>query len=553
MKEPANDNTMTLHALNVRGVRDIETELGGLTLIGGRNGAGKTSLAQAIAAAVTGLPPIQGLKKSELHLLLRAGTARGEASISSPAGRVTFTLPDGKVTSEGRPPQATPYAAGVLSVVDLPTKQASEALAAYIDAVPRLEDLRAALPDLPESALTIIWRDVEATGWDGAHANAKENGAIIKGRWEQITGQRYGVKKAAGWMPEKWSYGLENATEEQLAATLAEAETSYADAIKAAAVTGHERARLGELAERLDMREESARKAQEGVAAAEATYGAAKSDLDALPPLDGSQGVPCPHCGGLVEIRGRALAEFTGEADPGARAAREAARAEATTKADKAKADLYAARGDVQRALANVEESRAAAASLAEMPTATGGEFLDAEQAQSAAETARANLDAFKARREATKFHEQILAYAAVVAALSPDGVRATKLSKALATFNTQLAALCAVAEFPAVRMESDLSVSYGDRAFLLLSESEQYRARAVIQSAMAKHDGSALVIFDRADLLDKDGRNGLMRLALHLGLPAVVCMTANGPEALPNLADKGMGRTIWLTSGEAA
>lgn len=541
-----------LHARNIRGVREVETDLDGITLIAGRNGAGKTSLAQAVAAAVTGQPPIAGLKKSEMHLLLRAGTAAGSAEVTTPGGRVTFTLPDGKTASEGQPPQASVYAAGVASVLDMPAELAADALAAYIDAAPTQSDLRKALPDLPAAAFGVVWQDVEATGWDGAHANAKENGARIKGRWEQVTGERYGLKKAAAWLPATWAHGLEDADIETLKATLADAQATYSEAIKAAAVGGAERARLDELAERLPMRQEAAAKASEAVAKAQADYDAAQAALEALPNLDGAQGTPCPHCGGLVEIKGRALVEFFANATPAQIVERNAARAAAKAHADAMANAALRARAAESQANGEVTRCEQAAAESAALPPAGESEYLDAEKAQAAVEAAGNAVDAFTKHRESHALHAQITAYASIVAALAPDGVRSAKLVRAMADFNGRLAALSEVAGYPAVRIETDLAASYGDRPYLLLSESEQYRARAIVQAAMATHDGSALAIFDRADLLDRQGRNGLMRLAMHLGIPAVICMTADGADGIPDLAANGLGRTVWLEGGEA-
>lgn len=543
-----------LHARNIRGVRDVETDLDGITLIAGRNGAGKTSLAQAIAAAVTGQPPIAGLKKSEMHLLLRAGTAAGSAEVTTPGGRVTFTLPDGKTASEGQPPQASVYASGVASVLDMPAKQAADALASYIDAAPTQNDLRKALPDLPAAAFGVVWQDVEATGWDGAHANAKENGARIKGRWEQVTGERYGLKKAAAWLPATWAHGLENADPAILTATLAHARDVYGEAIKAAAVGGAERARLDELAERLPMRQEAAAKAQAGLVAAKAANDAAQSaarNVDGLP----ETALTCPHCGGLVvydDDQGE-LVTYSGETDPAKAQAAIAAAEAAAKNARETSAALTAAIEANAAATAAVKESERAAAEAAALPPAGESEYLDAEKAQAAVEAAGNAVDAFTKHAEAHALHAQITAYASIVAALAPDGVRSAKLVRAMADFNGRLAALSEVAGYPAVRIETDLAASYGDRPYLLLSESEQYRARAVVQAAMATHDGSALAIFDRADLLDRQGRNGLMRLAMHLGIPAVICMTADGADAIPDLAANGLGRTVWLDGGEAS
>lgn len=538
-----------LEARNVRGIREVSTPLDGITLVAGVNGSGKTSLAQALAAALTGAPPLPGLKKSDLHLVLRAGTAAGQAVVSTPAGRSAWGLPEGKVQSEGTPPQASPYAAGIASVLDLPLKQATEAMARYINANPTREDLAAALPDLDPEALALLWRDIEAGGWDGAHANAKEDGARLKGKWEQVTGERYGLKKAASWLPPGWHPGLESESLEALTARVADAKAAYAVAIKAAAISGDARERLAALAALVEPR-------REGWNTAEAAYRAAvQAENAADEAMDASRfcGNPliCPHCGAAV-----ALDKASGEIIPINYSQEEAAKHEAEHKVLSAASHAAAANTrqahtafqDANRALRDAEE---AAAQLAAAPAP--GDNASLEAAQAALDMAQYCMKAWEAYTAATGHHAGIVRLAAIVSALAPDGLRAVALARALTEWNASLAALCAAAGFPAVRMEHDLSTSYGDRPYALLSESEQYRTRAIVQAAQAVTDGSALVIYDRADILDREGRNGLFRLALHMGKPAVVCMTANLPGDIPDLAARGMGRTLWLEGGEVS
>lgn len=540
--------TIHLEARNVRGIREVSTPLDGITLVAGLNGSGKTSLAQALAAALTGTAPLPGLKKSDLHLVLRAGTAAGQAVVSTPAGRSAWGLPEGKVQSEGTPPQASPYAAGIVSVLDLPLKQATEAMARYIDANPTREDLAAALPDLDPDELAMLWRDIEAGGWDGAHANAKEDGARMKGKWEQVTGERYGLKKAASWLPPGWHPGLESESLDALTARVAETKAAYAIAIKAAAISGDARERLAALAALVDPRREAWK-------TSEAAYKAAAQAEDAADKaLDESRfcGRPlsCPHCGAAV-----ALDKASGALIASTYSQEEAAKHEAEHKAlvaalAAATANTRQAHTALQDANRALHDSEDAAAQLAASPAP--GDNAALEAAQAALDMAQYGLTAWQAYTAAMGHHAAIVRKAAIVTSLAPDGLRAVALARALTAWNASLAALCAAAGFPVVRMEHDLSTSYGDRPYALLSESEQYRTRAIVQAAQAATDGSALVVFDRADILDREGRNGLFRLALHLALPAVVCMTANLPGDVPDLAARGMGRTLWLEGGEA-
>ena len=68
-----------------------------------------------------------------------------------------------------------------------------------------------------------MWQIIEAQGWDGAAKQAKEKGANLKGMWEQITGDRYGSKKAENYIPENWMPDLDGASDESLQADLTDA------------------------------------------------------------------------------------------------------------------------------------------------------------------------------------------------------------------------------------------------------------------------------------------------------------------------------------------
>jgi hypothetical protein len=66
----------------------------------------------------------------------------------------------------------------------------------------------------------------------------------------------------------------------------------------------------------------------------------------------------------------------------------------------------------------------------------------------------------------------------------------------------------------------------------------------------MAKMDESAAVVIDEADILDQKGRNNLFALLKDTGIRAVVCMTANKPDVVPDLAKAKLGQSYWVKDG---
>ncbi|HEX6940493.1 MAG TPA: AAA family ATPase, partial [Longimicrobiales bacterium] len=231
---------------NFRGVRAADLDLSGLALVCGTNAAGKSSIAQAVAAALAGeAVPLAGLKKSEAGALVHAGTGRGGISLEADGGSIAITYPQAKVKSEGTPPAASPFAVGLRSVVDMDPKAAAATLIEYLHATPTQEDLARAVERFLEPAQAEkLWHTVADLGWDGAHERAKQTGAKLKGAWEHVTGERYGTNKADSWMPPHWATDLDGTSEETLQAALTEAREFLEAAIATTAISDAEREQL---------------------------------------------------------------------------------------------------------------------------------------------------------------------------------------------------------------------------------------------------------------------------------------------------------------------
>jgi hypothetical protein len=67
----------------------------------------------------------------------------------------------------------------------------------------------------------------------------------------------------------------------------------------------------------------------------------------------------------------------------------------------------------------------------------------------------------------------------------------------------------------------------------------------------MAMFDGSTTVLIDSADILDKNGRNGLFQMLLSCGREAIVAMTIlGGRDNVPALSKIG-GVGYWIEAGK--
>ena len=541
---------MNISIRNFRGIAEADIDLSSLALIAGPNESGKTSIAQAVAAALSGqVIPLTGLRKTDAGMLVHAGTGKGTVKIQATDGFISVAYPQATLTTTGTPPSASLYAVGLASLIDLEPKARAAVLIEYLKAMPTEAQIAAAASviGLNASSIALLQKTIVELGWDGAHAHAKETGIKLKGKWEFITSERYGPTKAESWLPAHWETDLASASEESLGAQVTQSREFVEAAIASTAVSDAERNQLEAAAAMIGDLLLKQALAQTTCEARQKEWTAALEAAERLPQLAADErSAPCPHCGLAVVIRGNMLAKPTTNDDADER--------------DKRKTLLEAAAKDVVRATEakgaaidkaaeialNLKRANAAKEKLRTFPVFSGS--ADIEHAREQATLAERRHQAFLSKRDADRIHANILINLQLQVMLAPDGLRLTMLRSALQQFNIELRGVCASAGWPTVALDDDASISYGGRPLILCSESGIFRTRTVLQVAMASLDGSAALVIDGADILDSPGRNGLMRMLR--GLRALVCMTLP-TEKVPRLGTAGVA--YWLDQGRAA
>jgi|LGVE01.1.fsa_nt_gb hypothetical protein len=545
---------MNLTIKNFRGAATALFDLQKITLIGGHNAAGKSSIAQATAAALTGNPlPVRGVQKSAAGCLVRSGTAAGLVELTAETGSTKIDYPKATVKTEGQPPQATAFAVGMSCVLDLPAKDRAETLSQYLRAEPTKDDLIAGLKhieDLKPEHFDAIWQRIEQSGWDGAHAESKEKGARLKGQWEQVTGQRYGKKKADSYIPEAYSADLEGASETDLQAVVVDAREKLEGAIAAEAVDDARAEELQTLADTLPAIEKQLPDAEKLVADMAEELEKRHLDHDKLPLAKKGDFLSCPHCRKSVGLVGGKLLPASDPLSDDEVKTRQKAIDAATKLVEAARSDNQAAARSLQELNDRIDAAKSAAEELAEQPesTATG---TDIDAARSAVDMAEQRLECWKKKVTAGNRHYNIGVNSLILTVLAADGARLSKLRKCLAAANSALNSLCDVARWGVVELSDDLDASLNGTPYYLLSESEQYRVRVTVQLWMAQLDGSAAVIIDGADVLvDKNLRNGLFRALAGLDVTALVAMAMPDAADLPDIAARSMGQAYWMGEG---
>jgi hypothetical protein len=543
-----------------RGCERADLELPPIALLGGRNGAGKTSIAQAAGAAAYGNAlPVAGLSRGSAGVLVRVGQSTAFVELRGESGTTRIDWPAAQATTNGTPPRSSEYAAGLTSIAALDAKDRGRVLAVYLKADPTKDDLAAALRDLDAGpVIDRVWQLIEQHGWDGAHQLRRETGAELKGRWRQITGAHYGSRVAASWRPE--TIVEEGAVETNLVAAVNDATAAHNRAVGEAAIAAVDLDRLRQEAATIEERTAGLAEAEAAIERQQQALEAAQQARIALPPDTSDRGaeMPCPHCGGLLILRRVSLVETRLEqaplgVDPGELKRRRLAIAEADGAIAHETDALNGARRAAARARELLQTATDARQRLDSAPQASGASG-SVEAARDALATAERRLQAFRQRAEADNIAANIRGNELLLEQLAPDGLRGRKLARVLDVFNgSQLAPLCEAAGWKAVAIDPAMSLAYGGRPYALLSSSEQYRVRIILQLAMARLDGSELVVIDAADILDAQMRSGLFDLLADSQIPpALVCMTLSRREQLPDLAAAGLGASYWIEAGIA-
>lgn len=518
----------SLSVQNFLGARAVEVQLTKpVTLFAGKNGAGKSSLQEAIRMALTGEAVRVGLKK-DYGQLITEGAESGFAEVEIDGTvRAFVTLPDGKTTplTEYVPPTALPY---VLDAQRFAKLEPNERRAFLFG----LMGLSAGGAEVKKRMLAKGCNDqkVESimpmlrSGFDAAHKEAQAKARDEKAAWRTITGETYGDKKAATWAADKPAFDAAALADLQQRLVATDAGLAAANQRMGALQADHKR--HAEAAQRLaDLREKGSRYARvaDKLVRDEAELKDWEAKVEVLKDSAHSQtALPCPDCGTMLVLKDGVLVH----AAPLAKG----------TEDDLARLPEYEkALHLLQSAVANdkrdLAEADAAAKAITELEAAVGSAPDEAE-----IHAARKHLDDLKAERsdiaaklagqqdaerqakqadertaKALAAHESVLAWIAIADALAPDGIPGEMLAEALTPLNERLTDAAEISEWADVTVTRDMQVLAGGRPYALLSESEKWRADAMLAEAIAHLSKVKVLVLDRLDVLDLKGREDLI------------------------------------------
>lgn len=511
-----------------------------ITLIAGPNGSGKTSMIQALQCLVTGEPiPLPGLKKKDAKALVHNDETSGRALLVSDADtEIGIGWPSCKVG--GTKFTCSPYAAGMSLPACIPAKD----LTAILGVLPTFQDFESELM-LPDQS-KVIWTKIQQSGWDQAHAQAMQTGRDLKREWEKLSGENWGVNQAKGWTPADY---IEQ-TEEELQAALKTAQKLYEHAIKAEAIDEKEKQNLQRIANEYDTVLSKIKNLTAEISATSVELTKAQGLLQELPKiLNQEQAYECWHCKKLGIIQDGRLIEAPdtkqSQDDIDALRGRQMMQNTKIRTLQEKREELNVSLRETKNRLTQCEAARK---KLNEVILDAPPAALSQNDARSEVELCQKRILAYKTKGECDELYE-LLGYNSIICAvLHPDGLRKQVLAAKLANFNELLAIICETAGWPAVTIDEYLDIRFNQRPYVLLSVGEKFAVNAVLQIALAKMDGSQILIMDGFDVLDSKYRNGLITILDSLPIPTVIGCTFGAESDVPNF--EGLGLTYWCENG---
>lgn len=542
-----------IHAVNFLGARAVDVRLTKpVTIFTGANGAGKSSLQEAVRMALTGESVRVGLKKDYGHLVTD-GADDGFADVEIDGiDRAFVTIPSGKTTplTQYVTPAALPYVLDAQRFAQLDANDRRSFLFMLMGLSAGGAEVKKRLlaKGCNEQSVEAIMPMLRS-GFDAAHKEAQAKARDEKAAWRTITGEAYGDKKAATWAAEKPAFDAAALADLQQRLTATDAELAAANQRMGAMQAAQKR--HAEAAKRLaELRELAGRQARisDKLVRDEAELKAWEVTTEST-----RQRAAGGRKTGLVHDLAHALHGMVNEAQPlgidrseyvTASAVMDRYKSEHGDIADAAGHDPQAAATLaehekalrlLQSAVANgkrdLSDADAAARAVTELEAAAGtapddaaiktakdapGELARKRHELSdsfvlARDAERKNTQAIGQTIKAQNAHQSVIAWLQIADALAPDGIPGEMLKEALGPLNKRLTQSSESAEWGCVQVDDGMGILYGRRPYALLSESEKWRADAMLAEAISYISKIKLLVLDRFDVLDLKGRDDLI------------------------------------------
>jgi energy-coupling factor transporter ATP-binding protein EcfA2 len=552
-----------------------------LTFLVGDNGAGKTTLLMALgAAAAMETTPLTGKIGADATLLVHRRPmfdAAGVLAGFKTAKKATVSLSDGDdfrrtIEWAGKTINVTGEKTMTLSLLALalrpfstmPLPERYELLADALEAVPTVEELKAACPDASEQQLASITKLAEAGSWDDAFLVAAGAVTEAQGQWKAAVGKLYANAYSVGAANKYEPEGLTKNPAWRTREHLEELRGKVAAKREALKTMGRpvQESQLAPLradAANLDKAKAALYRANKAMDAADTTKAAAVlAKSRAVVPGTPEPTCSCPSCGTVLVIVGTEvrLAEDAVDPEEQERIKLVYDKVVATNlRADTAYTEARALQDTAQ---AEVNRAEAAVRQLAQLtaatPEGTGGG--DPVGTQAEIDLLVAEGTALGSWLNATEQHALAQSWTVIRDQLKPEGLRAAALRRKLAGFNERLAVIAKQMPGFLVRVEEDMSITTNYGEFITNCGGEAYMADVAIQITLAEINDDPLVLIDEVNKLTERHRDLLFE---HVLVPVsqrrqiVVACAIDDPALVEEFGynlPPDVGATFWVEKG---
>lgn len=576
---------------NILGARDVRIETSTpITLICGFNGAAKSSIQESIRMALTAETVRVELKK-EYASMISDGAKSGSATVITDIGTGTYELPAGKHTLEGELklgiPDALPYVLNAQAFSSLPEEKRRTFLFGLTNCKVTIDEIRRRLTDKKCNSEKIeLVLPMVRSGFPAANKFAAEAATTKRGEWKAVTAETYGSKKGETWEAAVPEVDLEriDVLEAELEAAdelmqmrnqqVGAAEQRQKDQMargqqvkEAQATVANKQRLLDKLAHEesslASYRDEAANLAEKGGTAPRTglVHDLAKSLQVFLEDADGSEQ---PHV-----INGfSAMEQYKNQygdiqaGDPDALAKLPAMQKSVTL--------METAVANTKRDIAKVHVAEELLSSWESSPIGAENTDIDAiKQSMAELETTRTaiikELNQLKKLKEqaesaekltalAAEHHTAIVEWLAIADFLAPDGIPAEMLAQALKPINTLLRKSSITTGWRQASITPGMQITAEGRSYNLLCESEKWRVDAMIAAAIAELSGIKILMLDRMDVLDINGRAEMLgwidELAMNgsINTALIFATLKQMPSGLPETINP-----VWIENGVIA
>lgn len=570
----------SIYVENFQGLRHANLALSApITMVCGLNGAGKSSMKEAVGLALGESARIA--HKKDYAKLVTEGQKKAQIIIGHDGVASSITLPNGKMDRTDVAGQDyLPYVLNPDAFAKLDDKSRRSLLYALTKSSqkPALIVEKLAAKGAEAAKIEKI-KPLLLSGFNAAMEQAKTYASESRGARKGLTGEVYGSEKAEGWMVTipALDDGIPEVSQEDLAQARAE-HTKAVDEIgkgdqhlgglrakrETAASMATRKTEIEEIFLQLFCRKTKLEATNTGLEEWKVKIAEAEQKVEAH---SGESSCNCPGCGVMLKVVGKGIELFKGKT---ADLNKQAAAKLGLQKANDAYSLLLRTQANDLKAVAESEQAGRDLDAMAE----TAGEVVtdamiqrvvDAINVQrNLRDAAAAKVEAMRERidmitnaetkaEQAAQHHEDVKAWTLIAAALAPDGIPGEILAGALEPINRSLAKLSTIAGWPAVSIGPDMAITAAGRLYTLLSESERWRCDALIGLAIAIASGLRLVVLDRFDVLITKARSQLLALLLSLAKSgeietAIICGSLKEkPAKLP-----AEFNAVWIENGVA-